>query len=115
MSNHFEAQLEGGALVIRVPVKVYVVRREDLPANVLLTRRELEVYELLREHRRDKEIAKLLGITARTVKFHVSAIFSKLGVKNRAEFWLAYGESATHENLANLGEGDCCGGDLGRG
>ncbi len=115
MSDHFEAQLEDGALVIRVPVKVQVVRREDLPANVLLMRRELEVYELLREHQRDKEIAKLLGISARTVRFHTSAIFSKLAVKNRTEFWAAYGETATHGNVGNLGEGARGGGDFGRG
>jgi DNA-binding CsgD family transcriptional regulator len=86
-----------------------------MQANVLLMRREREVYELLREHRRDKEIAKLLGITARTVKFHLSSIFAKLAVKNRTESWAAYGSGGTRENVENLGERDCCGGNLGRG
>jgi LuxR family maltose regulon positive regulatory protein len=34
---------------------------------------------------RNKEIARTLGITEATVKFHVAHIFEKLGVSSRAE------------------------------
>jgi DNA-binding NarL/FixJ family response regulator len=33
----------------------------------------------------NKQIAAQLGISERTVKFHVSAVFTKLGAANRTE------------------------------
>jgi DNA-binding NarL/FixJ family response regulator len=50
-----------------------------------LTERELEVLRLLVRGARNKEIAAQLCITERTVKFHTSIIFQKLGVTNRSE------------------------------
>jgi len=50
-----------------------------------LTPRELEVLEALGEGLSNKSIAARLGITEHTVKFHVSAIFSKLGAENRTD------------------------------
>jgi DNA-binding NarL/FixJ family response regulator len=50
-----------------------------------LTERELEVLQLLVKGARNKEIANQLFITERTVKFHTSLIFQKLGVTNRSE------------------------------
>jgi DNA-binding NarL/FixJ family response regulator len=50
-----------------------------------LTERELEVLQLLVKGSRNKEIAAQLFITERTVKFHTSIIFQKLGVTNRSE------------------------------
>jgi DNA-binding NarL/FixJ family response regulator len=50
-----------------------------------LTERELEVLRLLVKGSRNKEIAAQLFITERTVKFHTSIIFQKLGVTNRSE------------------------------
>jgi DNA-binding NarL/FixJ family response regulator len=50
-----------------------------------LTERELEVLRLLVRGSRNKEIAAQLCITERTVKFHTSIIFQKLGVTNRSE------------------------------
>jgi LuxR family maltose regulon positive regulatory protein len=48
-----------------------------------LTRREREVLVLLGKWLSDKEIAKELVISPRTVKKHNSNIYAKLGVKNR--------------------------------
>lgn len=50
-----------------------------------LTPRELEVLEALGEGLSNKSIAARLGITEHTVKFHVSAIFGKLGAENRTD------------------------------
>lgn len=50
-----------------------------------LTRREMEVLALLAEGLSNKGIATRLAIAERTVKFHVAAIFEKLGVTSRTE------------------------------
>jgi LuxR family maltose regulon positive regulatory protein len=50
-----------------------------------LSRRELEVLELLAQGRSNREMAQELVITTDTVKRHISHIFSKLGVHNRVQ------------------------------
>ncbi len=50
-----------------------------------LTERELEVLQLLAYGLTNKQIATRLKISAHTVKFHVSSIFTKLGTTNRVE------------------------------
>jgi DNA-binding NarL/FixJ family response regulator len=50
-----------------------------------LTAREIEVLEALAQGLANKQIALALSITEHTVKFHSSAIYSKMGVTNRTE------------------------------
>jgi DNA-binding NarL/FixJ family response regulator len=51
----------------------------------LLSARELGVLRLVAAGLSNRQIAETLTISARTVKFHVTAIFNKLGADNRAQ------------------------------
>jgi DNA-binding NarL/FixJ family response regulator len=53
-----------------------------------LSPREQEVLETLLENLANKEIASKLNISERTVKFHVSNLLSKFGVRRRADLIL---------------------------
>jgi len=50
-----------------------------------LTRREMEVLELLGKGLRNKDIAEHLYLSEKTVRNHVSSIFLKLQVNDRTE------------------------------
>jgi DNA-binding NarL/FixJ family response regulator len=50
-----------------------------------LSARELDVLRHLAEGASNKAIARMLGISAHTVKFHVAAILDKLGAASRTE------------------------------
>ena len=50
-----------------------------------LTDREVEILQLMAAGRTNKEIAQALIISPGTVRFHVSNVLSKMGVKNRTE------------------------------
>ena len=58
---------------------------EAEPARPLLTPRELEILACLGEGLSNKAVARRLGISAHTVKFHLEAVFTKLGATSRAE------------------------------
>ena len=51
----------------------------------ILTDREQEVFELLIKNKTTTEIAKLLHISEKTVRNHVSNAIQKLGIKGRAQ------------------------------
>ena len=55
---------------------------EDSPG---LTRRELEILQLVAEGHSNAELARMLWVTEQTVKFHLSNIYRKLDVSNRTE------------------------------
>lgn len=60
--------------------------RSETKANPAgLTNRELEVLHLLAQGQRDKQIARSLKLSERTVHHHVSAVLGKLGTTSRAE------------------------------
>lgn len=69
-------QTQGGlAFKIRLP----------LAPPIALTPRETDVIRLIAEGLSNKEIAKRLSITPRTVNFHLDNLYSKLGVNSRTE------------------------------
>jgi DNA-binding NarL/FixJ family response regulator len=55
---------------------------EDSPG---LTRRELEILQLVAEGHSNAELARMLWVTEQTIKFHLSNIYRKLDVANRTE------------------------------
>ena len=59
--------------------------------SLCLSPREREVIHWLSEGKRDREIAVILGLSARTIEKHVCHILEKLGVETRtaavAECW----------------------------
>jgi DNA-binding CsgD family transcriptional regulator len=55
------------------------------PFGARLTAREREVARLVARKRSDREIARVLEISVRTVHHHVEAILSKLGVRGRQQ------------------------------
>ena len=56
----------------------------DNPLSTL-TRREMEVLADLASGRTNKQIARDLGISLNTIKFHVRNLFQKLGVNSRGQ------------------------------
>ena len=56
-------------------------KREDLG----ITRRELEILELMAQGMSNREIAEKLYVSENTVKTHSSRVFDKLGAKRRTQ------------------------------
>ena len=79
----------GGGSLLASPASSAVLRRlrgtEAPSSEPSLTPRERLVLEHLARGLGNKQIAAQLGITERTVKFHVSGVFAKLGATNRTE------------------------------
>lgn len=63
-------------------------RRLKTDSVTNLSRREQEVLDSLLENLSNKEIASKLNIAERTVKFHVSNLLNKFGVRRRADLIL---------------------------
>jgi DNA-binding CsgD family transcriptional regulator len=67
---------------------VQVAGFDELPerlSHALLTPREVEVLARVSAGSSNKVIARELGISLHTVKFHIESLFRKLGVRTRAE------------------------------
>lgn len=76
------------------------MRRRGRPRHPdILTPREWEVLSLIEQGASNDEIAKRLGVTERTAKYHVSEILSKLGVSSREEAVAAVGERSARTGV----------------
>ncbi len=93
-ANEIVAAVEAAAagLVVLHPDTVDALLLEPAIPRVLptsptqaLTPREIEVLGMLAEGLGNKTIARRLGISEHTVKFHVGSIFSKLNASSRTE------------------------------
>jgi two-component system, NarL family, nitrate/nitrite response regulator NarL len=82
------AAVAHGLVVLDPTLAVAAPRsHEPLSAQPIeeLTPRELQVLRLLAEGKSNKEIARKLGISEHTIKFHVNAILGKLNAQSRTE------------------------------
>jgi DNA-binding CsgD family transcriptional regulator len=92
------AQIDAALRAVAVGLRVYATppqtqnfaqtrNFDELPhePTVLLTPREIEVLGALGNGMTNKEVARLLGISPHTVKFHIESLFRKLGAASRAE------------------------------
>jgi DNA-binding NarL/FixJ family response regulator len=78
--------VHGGGSYLASPVAAKILGQVRSPGRATtLSGRERTVLREIAAGRSTKQIAHALGITERTVKFHVSSIMNKLGADNRAQ------------------------------
>ncbi len=75
---------EQGAVESAVPTAPRGERLENL------TRREREVFALLLQGRKQREIAEQLSVRPTTVSFHIQSLYRKLGIHDRAQLFIQY-------------------------
>lgn len=74
------------ALIVAAGVHIHSRTQVDgLPPGEPLTTREREVLELVASGLPNKTIARELGISEHTAKFHVGSLLAKLGAASRTE------------------------------
>ncbi|HKV45394.1 MAG TPA: response regulator transcription factor [bacterium] len=76
---------EGGSYLTPRVASWVVARLHDPRRPGALSGRERQVLRLVAQGMSNKQIARQLAITERTVKFHMTSIFNKLGAENRAQ------------------------------
>ena len=77
----------GGPIYLS-PTAAPAADARELPRSGMqptLTRRERQILRLVMQGMSNTDVAKTLWVTEPTVKFHLSNIYRKLGVSNRAE------------------------------
>lgn len=65
-------------------------RHEERTGLVALTPRELEVLEVISSGLTNAEAARRLHLSVHAIKFHLAAIYRRLGVANRTEAAVTY-------------------------
>ncbi len=70
---------------IRIPANDTFVRNEKELTNFGLSKRELEVLELMSEGLSNQEIGERLFVSLNTIKTHSSNVYTKLDVKRRTQ------------------------------
>ena len=91
MKNAFAEDIDYAIKVVRRGDKYYSPKcLSEISHNIELTRREKDVFTLLRLGKTNQEIGKELFISEATTKKHVSNILGKLGLKNRVEAAVLY-------------------------
>jgi NarL family two-component system response regulator YdfI len=73
-----------GETLVQPEVLARLLAEESPSGAPQLTAREMEILQAVAAGERSKEIAARLGISERTVKFHLAGIYNKFGVDSRA-------------------------------
>jgi LuxR family maltose regulon positive regulatory protein len=82
----YASRLLGGYKETRLaPLEKPDSQKKQIEFLAPLRPREIEVLKLVADGQTNKEIASKLHISLRTVKFHMTSIFTKLGVDNRLQ------------------------------
>ena len=64
--------------------------RDERPSLRVLTPRELEVLQMIAFGMTNAEAARRLHLSVHAIKFHLAAIYRRLGVSNRTEAAVLY-------------------------
>jgi DNA-binding CsgD family transcriptional regulator len=72
-------------VVVLVPAGQPFILNEKRREDLSITRRELEILELIARGMSNREIAEKLYVSENTVKTHSSRVFDKLGAKRRTQ------------------------------
>ncbi len=59
--------------------------KKDSPQKIHITRREVEVLQWLQQGKSSWEISKILGLSERTVNFHIYNVMEKIKAVNRLQ------------------------------
>ena len=78
-------ELEGSSGDVAVSVREIGTDVSAFGAGYCLSRREIQVVELVLRGHRNSQIASTLGVAPATIKKHLSRIFDKVGVTSRAQ------------------------------
>jgi DNA-binding NarL/FixJ family response regulator len=79
------AAAAGGSPLDPKAARVMLDAKRDRPTPRELSVREEEVLRLVAEGLANKQVARRLGITERTVKAHLTSVFNRIGVQDRTQ------------------------------
>lgn len=77
--------VHGGESYVEPRIAARLLTEAHSPQRFTLSERERGVLRLVAAGLPNKQIARQLGISERTVKFHVTSVLNKLGADNRAQ------------------------------
>jgi DNA-binding NarL/FixJ family response regulator len=85
LESALHAASRGEAPITPRAAAALLADRRDRPATVQLTAREREVLALVVEGYANKQIARRMGISEKTVKGHLTNLFQRIGVADRTQ------------------------------
>jgi DNA-binding NarL/FixJ family response regulator len=85
LHSAIRAAARGEAPITPKAAAALLAARRDRPAEVALTAREREVLSLVVDGLANKQIARRMGISEKTVKGHLTNLFQRIGVSDRTQ------------------------------
>ena len=78
-------EVHAGGSYLPPPIAAVLAAQVREPHRTALTAREREVLRFVADGLSNKQIARRLTITERTVKYHINSVMTKLSAENRAQ------------------------------